>query len=124
MNWFILQALWEFGRFDIMFRRTSFGELCDVAATVPLLERATSIRDVEPICRAINLASIWYWKPVLCLQRSFVAVRMLRREGVDARLAIGAQRLPFRAHAWVEVNGTVVNDDPTVQQKYTVLEYF
>ena len=45
-----------------------------------------------------------------CLRRSLVLLRLLHREGRDARLVIGA-RLPqagFEAHAWVEVNGEVL----------------
>ncbi len=67
-------------------------------------------------------ACIWYPKQVLCLQRSAVAVTMLRRYGIPAEMVIGAQRLPLKAHAWVEVGGRVVNDKPEVQSDYLVME--
>jgi hypothetical protein len=37
-------------------------------------------------------------------------------------MVIGAQQLPFKAHAWVEVDGHVVNDKPYVPEMYAVLE--
>jgi hypothetical protein len=37
-------------------------------------------------------------------------------------MVIGAQQLPFKAHAWVEVDGRVVNDKPYVPEMYTVLD--
>ena len=34
----------------------------------------------------------------------------------------GVQKLPFKAHAWVEVDGRVVNDKPYMREMYTVLD--
>jgi hypothetical protein len=76
----------------------------------------------EAICRAVDLATIWYWKQVPCLQRSAAATCLLRESGVPAELLIGAQSLPFRAHAWVEVNGRVVNDKPYIAELYAVVD--
>ncbi len=77
---------------------------------------------VDRIVSAINTASIWYWKEVLCLQRSAATTCMLRRHGVAAQMVIGVQQVPFKAHAWVEVGGSVVNDKPYVPEIYAVLD--
>jgi Transglutaminase-like superfamily len=37
---------------------------------------------------------------------------------------IAAQHAPFKAHAWVEVEGKVVNDSQEVQALYAVLDRF
>lgn len=68
--------------------------------------------DVETICRAVELACVFYFKPVLCLQNSVVTTVLLRRSGWNAEMVIGAQTLPFRTHAWCEIDGAVVNDKP------------
>ena len=47
---------------------------------------------------------------------------LLRRHGYEAAMLIGAQMLPFKSHAWVEVNGNVVNDKPYMHEIYQVLE--
>jgi hypothetical protein len=51
-----------------------------------------------------------------------VTARRLRLSGVAAQMVIGAQISPFRAHAWVEVDGVVVNDKPYMTELYTVLD--
>lgn len=44
-----------------------------------------------------------------CLIRSLVVVRVLRRRGIETRLAIGVKPgPPFEAHAWVEHDGRPV----------------
>jgi hypothetical protein len=88
----------------------------------PALNSPEKRREVETICRAVDLACVFYVKPVLCLQRSVATTVLLRRCGWDARLCIGAQVSPFKSHAWVELDGKVVNDKPYVQQIYSVLE--
>jgi len=37
-------------------------------------------------------------------------------------MVVGVQQLPFRAHAWVEVNGRVVNDKTHTLTTYAVLD--
>jgi len=76
----------------------------------------------EQACRAINLACVFYFKHVACLQRCSALVLLLRDLGIPAMLVLGAQRLPFKAHAWVEVNGSVVNDSRSSIELYGVLD--
>jgi hypothetical protein len=47
-----------------------------------------------------------------CLERSLVLCWLLERRGIAAQLRIGARKEKgrFEAHAWVEVDGTVLND--------------
>lgn len=77
---------------------------------------------VRKLCEAMDLACIWYWKRALCLQRSAALACLLKGHGVRAQMIIGAQRMPFRAHAWVEVDGRVVNDKAYVGEVFAVLE--
>jgi Transglutaminase-like superfamily len=74
------------------------------------------------LSHAADLACVFYFKPVLCLQRSAATTVLLRRHGWEAEMVIGAQLLPFRSHAWVEINGRVVNDQPYITQIFQVLE--
>jgi hypothetical protein len=59
---------------------------------------------------------------VMCLQRSAATTLLLRRHGFKAEMVIGAQILPFRSHAWVEIGGVVVNDKPYMPDIYRFLE--
>lgn len=75
---------------------------------------------IDRVCTAVNYACIWYPKQALCLQRSFVTTYMLRKHGVQAHMVLGAQKLPFKAHAWVEVEGRAINERSNVQATYAV----
>jgi hypothetical protein len=65
---------------------------------------------VQMVCSAVAAACALYPRTVKCLQRSSVIVYLLRMYGVHADLVFGVQRFPFFAHAWVEVDGHIVND--------------
>ena len=73
------------------------------------------------VCDAVALAACFYWRPVLCLQRSVAATLLLRRHGIDGRLVIGYRPSPFFSHAWVEVAGRVVNDSPGYKERLQIL---
>jgi hypothetical protein len=75
---------------------------------------------IDRVCCAVNYACIWYPKQVLCLQCSFVTTYLLRKHGVAAQMVLGAQKIPFKAHAWVEVDGRAVNERSNVQETYAV----
>jgi Transglutaminase-like superfamily len=76
----------------------------------------------EEIIWSVDEACVWYVKGAACLQRSAVATWLLRRNGIAAQLVIGCRPLPFESHAWVEVDGRVVNDLPQYQRAFVVLE--
>jgi len=76
--------------------------------------------ELDHVCAAVNYACIWYPKHALCLQRAFVTTYLLRKHGLEARMVLGAQKIPFQAHAWVEVNGRAVNERSDVQATYSV----
>ena len=75
---------------------------------------------IDRVCMAVNYACVWYPKQALCLQRSFVTTYLLRNRGAAAQMILGAQKLPFKAHAWVEVNGRAINERSNVQGTYAV----
>jgi hypothetical protein len=74
------------------------------------------------LCHAVDLACVFYFRQVMCLQRSAATTLLLRRHGWEGEMVIGAQLLPFKSHAWVEINGAVVNDKPYMHDIYRVLE--
>jgi hypothetical protein len=110
-------------RIGWIIRFQSFGAVHSLVRDQTLARSSAEPRlEVEAICRAVDFACVFYVKNVFCLQRSAAATILLRRCGWDARLLIGAQVFPFKSHAWVEVDGEVVNDKPYIQEIYSVLE--
>lgn len=57
-----------------------------------------------------------------CLTRSLSLARLLSRAGVVTQLKVGVNQHQGRltAHAWVERNGRVLNDDVLVHQEFAV----
>ena len=118
----VLQAYLRLIRFDLYLARGDFEALHNKVRNYPIGKKPASPDSVETICSAVNMACIWYCKEVLCLQRSAVTACLLRKYGVSAHMVIGAQQMPFKAHAWVEVDGKVVNDKQYVREVYGILD--
>ena len=108
--------------FDLYLARGNFAALYDKVRN-HRLRQAQGLDDAtQKVCAAVDLACMWYWKEVLCLQRSAATACLLKQNGVPAQMLIGAQQMPFRAHAWVEVDSRVVNDRPYMREVYAVLD--
>lgn len=118
----VLRAYWKLIQLDRSLRKADFANLRDRVRSYPRAQGAPDPDALERVCRAIDTACIWYWKEVRCLQRSAATVCLLKNAGVPAQMIIGVQQMPFLAHAWVEVNGRVVNDKPYMRDLYTVLD--
>ena len=85
-------------------------------------DAAPSTFSAELLCDAVDTACVFYPKRVMCLQRSAVTAMLLRRHGFAAECVIGAQILPFKSHAWVELHGQVINDKSYIPELYRELE--
>jgi hypothetical protein len=122
MSFLVLEAYLKLIHFDLYLARGNFAALYDKVRNYPLGSQARAASAVEQICSAVDMACIWYWKEALCLQRSAATACLLKKYGVMAQMVIGAQQMPFKAHAWVEVDGRVVNDKPYTPEMYAVLD--
>lgn len=108
--------------FDLLLKFRGFQSLINKVEHWPTTEPRTS--DME-ICRRVRAmvdrAQMYYPKKAMCLQHSAVVTCLLRRRGVAAVMILAAQEFPPKGHAWVEVDGKVVNDFTAVQHAYRVM---
>lgn len=104
-------ALIELLRFDLLQSYGGFRRVSRDLAELPATSGGARCQEAL-ISDAVARAVCFYWKPVRCLQRSAVTTRLMRRHGIPARLIIGYRAVPFMAHAWVELDGRVLNDSP------------
>ena len=108
--------------FDLLLKFRGFQSLIKKVEDWPTAEPATT--DLE-ICRhvraMVDRAQMYYPKKAMCMQRTAVVTCLLRRRGVPAEMVLGAQEYPTKGHAWAEVSGVVVNDNPTVNTRYREL---
>lgn len=116
------KALLGFGVYDLLRFGKNFMRIHALVEHWTVISRQTSEGDVHRVIQAINHALVVYPKRVRCLQRSAVTVCLLRSCGVDARMVFGAQKFPFRAHAWTEISGEPINERRDVRQFYLVWE--
>jgi len=119
--WLVFRALCELARYEALICLRGFGCVQRQLSRQSVAKEPAGPELERAICDAILLATCLYWKPVLCLQRSVCAVRLLRKHGVPARLAIGYRPAPFFSHAWVEVDGRVVNGSSVYQKRLRLL---
>ena len=118
----VMRSLWWLLRIDLKLRLRGFSHLYRSVAEHPRRAIAAADGTVAAVCRALDHACTLYPRQALCLQRAAAAVCLLRNHGVPARLVVGARKHPFRAHAWVEVDGIVVNDKRGVTSYYHELD--
>jgi len=119
--WLVCIALYELARYEAIICLRGFGCIQRQLSRQSIAAKPTSPELEQSICDAVLLATCFYWKPVLCLQRSVCAVRLLRNHGIVAKLVIGYRPAPFFSHAWVEVDGRIVNGSPAYQTRLQVL---
>jgi transglutaminase superfamily protein len=117
----VIRVLWQLARYDLINATYGFERIHR-----HLAQRRVSSRQFHPetearVCEAVALAACFYYKPALCLERSVVAALLLRQYGISGRLVIGYRPAPFFSHAWVEVDGRVVNDSPAYKERLQVL---
>jgi len=108
--------------FELLFLGRDFARLCRFVKRWKVSDRSEEIDAVGRVCHAVNYACVWYPKRVLCLQRSAVTTCLLRSCGIPAEMVMGAQKLPFKAHAWTEVDGRPINERRDVLRIYGVWE--
>ncbi len=117
-----VQALLGLLAFDMFGLGSNFSEICTIVRRWPTNLSTNNSDMVDTVCRAVDYACVWYPKRVLCLQRSVVTACLLRHYGIAAQMVLGAQKFPFKAHAWTEVDGRAVNERREVQSIYLVWE--
>lgn len=115
-----LEALFGLLAYDILNALCPFRTLYSLLKHRNVSGRANASDTVDRVSAAVNYACVCYPKRALCLQRAFVTTYLLRKRGVRASMVLGAQKLPFRAHAWVEVAAQAINERANVQGIYVV----
>ncbi len=107
---------------DLLMRLARFRRVYDTVRDTTTAHRRPDSETVGRTCRAMDKAALAYVKNAWCLQRSAACVCLLRRQGVPAELIIGVRTFPFEAHAWVELDGHVLNDNLGYVGRFLVLD--
>lgn len=118
----VLKALLMMLTYDVLEHCGGLQTLHKTVRQWKISDTHASKNNLEAILKAVDYACVWYPKQTLCLQRSFVTTYLLRRAGTPAKMVLGATPNPFRAHAWVEVNGRPINENENITRLFAVWE--
>jgi Transglutaminase-like superfamily/Coenzyme PQQ synthesis protein D (PqqD) len=117
-----LTAFFGLIAFDLLLKFRGFAALVKKVENWPTTAPHTADSETcRRVCAMVNRAQVYYPKKAMCLQHSAVVTCLLRRQGVPAEMVLAAQEFPPKGHAWVEVEGRVVNDFRQVKTRYREL---
>ena len=115
------QAYWELFSLEFPMIRENFAAVYEKVRRTRLHTQLRKPISPIEISHALDLAAALYFKQTLCLQRSAAVATLLKKYGYPAEMVVGVQQMPFLAHAWVELDGRVINDKPYMSEIYSVL---
>ena len=93
------------------------GRVRSVAPPSPARERA------ERVATLVKMAAARQFGNYACLPRSLTLLRLLGQQGIEARLKLGVRREDghVEGHAWVEFEGTAINEPGDPDQDFGLL---
>jgi hypothetical protein len=113
--------LWAVG-----FRRWQalLARLAPVGSVSASEDEADLVREGRATARLVDAAARRSPYTATCLPRSLTLWWLLRRRGIDSYLRIGVRKAAGRieAHAWVELQGLVLDDDCDVSKRFAAFD--
>jgi len=108
--------------FGALMRFSWLPNIYDTVGRISIRKRAARFENTVRTRHSVDQAALVFNKQTWCLQLSATYVCMLRRQGVPAELVIGVRTYPFQAHAWVELDGYILNDRLDYVSQFLVLD--
>ena len=105
--------------------RTVLIKFCPDAGARPVTERLLDLTVAE-LAWSVSAAAQHAPFPTTCLHRALTLWWLLRRRGIESDVRIGTARTQdtLHAHAWLERDGVVLNDDADVGERFSAFEQF
>jgi hypothetical protein len=117
---YLLAALWAL-------RRRPKGELLRIAEAGPARGGSRNEQRLSDLAVAVDrVARLGLFRPT-CLVRAVALERMIRRaKAGPAVVKVGVLKVAneFFAHAWIELEGRVIGDEPAHVRRFTPLDDF
>ena len=100
--------------------KTTQQRLSALSLRDPSLPPQDSLSQIQITVKVVAIASKYSKIWSNCLRKSLVLWFLLRRQGIASDIRIGVQfeNKSFKAHAWVEANGLILNDSQDVVFRY------
>src|SRR5687768_4341049 len=109
---------------DLALRILGFARTVALARKLSTTRRQADVALIAEVCRRLAMAAVFYPGRARCLEQSLALYVLLRRRGLPVELRLGVQPYPFTAHAWVELEGRPVNEQPEVISQFVPMQDF
>lgn len=77
----------------------------------------SSVEQSLVLASALDSACLFFPRNTACLLYAASLLMLHRNQNLECNFVIGVQNAPFYAHAWIEVDNTVINDNPELNKK-------
>ena len=129
--WVLLEAWFIFVKWDLLISFTQYETWRNKIILSPNLDNATSSIDDATLAKQIKLiiklseiAARFQIRKMNCLRRCLSQQQMLKKRGFSAQMHIGVrfEEEQLLAHAWLTIQGKVINDSEDVIDRYSELK--
>jgi len=81
--------------------------------------------EIKQFVHIVRIASAYYQPWANCLKKALVLWSLLREQGIESEVRVGVRKNSptFEAHAWVERQGAVLNDDANVRDYFATFSH-
>jgi len=83
--------------------------------------KKTNPEEYNSLASIVNRACFYYFYRTKCLEWAATLTLLALKKGLQCNLVIGVQNMPFRAHAWGQVDNLVVADDKNLPKDLSVI---
>lgn len=126
----LLEAWFIFLKWDLLISftqykhwRSEIGDLTNINESIK--ETKTSLPEqVKLIIKLSETAGRFHFRKMNCLRRCLTQQKMLSKRGFNSRMHIGVsiEENKLKAHAWLTLQGKVINDSEDVLNRYSELK--
>ena len=129
--WVLLEAWFIFVKWDLLISFTQYETWRNKIVLSPNLDNATSsindatlAKQIKLIIKLSEIAARFQIRKMNCLRRCLSQQQMLKKRGFSAQMHIGVrfEEEQLLAHAWLTIQGKVINDSEDVIDRYSELK--
>ena len=121
--WLLLQAAALLPAVRLALRFTTVSQLRNFSEDAVHDRRASDLSP-QATARMVRVAARYGMCRAKCLEQSLALRWLLRRQGFDARILLGARKEDgqIQAHAWVEIDGISLDEEKDIHQTFSRFE--
>lgn len=93
-------------------------------STTANISQTTLTNKIKPLIKLSEIAARFHIRKMNCLRRCLSQQQMLKKRGFNAQMHIGVcfEEQKLLAHAWLTLQGQVINDSETLISRYSELK--